>query len=182
MLIRVLQGEREMARDNWELGQLKVEFTPGPKSSARVGVQFEIDQNGILRVLARDTETGTDRVLEIQSAAVDVDDTRVERMIAESVDFAFDDMRERVWTESEQKAKELLDAVGKALDQADGMLDSAEQGSIGTAANDVKVALESNDAVRLKAAVAALDAATESLAARIVERAIEESLARKGVL
>ena len=58
MSIKVLQGEREMARDNWPLGQFEIEFEPAPKGVARVGVQFEIDANGILHVLARDTKTG----------------------------------------------------------------------------------------------------------------------------
>ncbi|HWB60885.1 MAG TPA: Hsp70 family protein, partial [Chthoniobacteraceae bacterium] len=53
MLINVLQGEREMARDNWPLGKFELEFEPAPKGQARVGVQFEIDANGILHVLAR---------------------------------------------------------------------------------------------------------------------------------
>ncbi len=56
MSIKVLQGEREMARDNWTLGQFEIEFAPAPKGVARVGVQFEIDGNGILHVLARDTK------------------------------------------------------------------------------------------------------------------------------
>ncbi len=58
MSIKVLQGEREMARDNWRLGQFEIEFEPALKGVARVGVQFEIDANGILHVLARDTKTG----------------------------------------------------------------------------------------------------------------------------
>ena len=53
-LVRVLQGEREMAKDNWELGKFDVAFSPSPKGQARVGVQFRIDENGILEVLARD--------------------------------------------------------------------------------------------------------------------------------
>ncbi len=58
MQIRVLQGEREMAKDNWDLGEIEIEFEPGAKGSARVGVQFEIDENGILTVLARDRPAG----------------------------------------------------------------------------------------------------------------------------
>ncbi|MFL6538271.1 MAG: Hsp70 family protein, partial [Chthoniobacterales bacterium] len=57
MKITVLQGEREMARDNWPLGAFEIEFEPAPKGVPRVGVQFEIDANGILHVLARDTRT-----------------------------------------------------------------------------------------------------------------------------
>lgn len=100
MLIRILQGERELAKDNWELGRIEVPFPAGPKGSARVGVQFSLDADGILHVLARDTATNTDTTLEIRGTAIDVADERVEQMIAESVEFAFDDMNERIWTEA----------------------------------------------------------------------------------
>ncbi|MEY2559153.1 MAG: molecular chaperone DnaK, partial [Verrucomicrobiota bacterium] len=71
MSIKVLQGEREMARDNWPLGQFEIAFEPAPKGVPRVGVQFEIDANGILHVLGRDTKTGAEKTVEINSA-VDV--------------------------------------------------------------------------------------------------------------
>ena len=104
MAINILQGERELAGDNWPLGQIEVPFSPGPKGSARVGVQFAIDENGILEVLCRDTATATDHVLEIRDSAIDVDDARVEDMITESVEHAFADMGERIWTEARLKA------------------------------------------------------------------------------
>src|SRR5204863_8938602 len=58
MSIKILQGEREMARDNWPRGQFEVEFQPAPKGAARVGARLEVDATGILHVLARDTKTG----------------------------------------------------------------------------------------------------------------------------
>ena len=73
MLIHVLQGERERARDNWSLGRFDLEFERAPKGVPRVGVQFEIDANGILHVLARDTKTGRQKIVEMKSA-VDVAD------------------------------------------------------------------------------------------------------------
>ncbi|MCB1237232.1 MAG: Hsp70 family protein, partial [Verrucomicrobiae bacterium] len=178
ILVRVLQGEREMARDNWELGRIAVDFAPGPKGGARVGVQFSIDENGILTVLARDTATGSDRVLEIRDAAVDVDDARVEAMISESVDHAFDDMHERLWTEARLKSEELLPAVERALAAAGDALDDSERAAIVGAAESVKTALaaEPRDARRLKSANQALDEATETLAAILVERAMEKAL------
>ncbi len=182
MLIRVLQGEREMARDNWELGQFQIAFEPGPKGSARVGVQFELDADGILRVLARDTKTATDRVLEIQSAAVDVDDERVERMISESVEFAFDDMSQRIFTEAAMKADELLPAVDQALAEHASWLGGDDVEKIRAAADAVRAARTGEDAAALKRAVQALDSATEHLAARIVERAMEASLERRGLI
>src|SRR5205085_5097815 len=80
ILIHVLQGERERARDNWSLGRFTLEFDRAPRGVPRVGVQFEIDSNGILHVLARDTRTGKEKVVEMKSA-VDVNNADVQRMV-----------------------------------------------------------------------------------------------------
>ena len=114
MKIKVLQGEREMAADNWALGEFEIQFQPAPKGIARVGVQFEIDPNGILKVLARDTRTGQEKIVALTSA-VDVSDEAVEAMIGDSLEHAFEDMSERVWTETRLKSEEMLAAVAKAL-------------------------------------------------------------------
>lgn len=186
MLLRVLQGEREMARDNWQLGQVEVPFQPVARGQARVGVQFQLDENGVLEVLARDTATGRDEVLRIDAAAVDVSDAAVERMISESVEHAFTDMAQRIWTEARLKADELLPAVQQALDLAGQDLGAEQQQEI----VDARAALErllqcgaqvpSNvEAAELKAAVQRLDRATEVLAAQVVERAMEDALLRR---
>jgi len=184
MLIRVLQGERELANDNWELGRISVPFPAGPKGSARVGVQFSIDANGIFHVLARDTTTQRDVILEIQNTAVDVADEKVERMISESIDHAFEDMNERIWTEARLKAEELLPAVDQALDQLGAELSSEEVHLIQTCAAQVKNLLRApeHDVKALKAATQTLDEATQQLAVMLVDKAMEESLQRRGIL
>jgi molecular chaperone DnaK len=171
MSIKVLQGEREMARDNWALGQFDIEFEPAPKGVARVGVQFEIDANGILHVLARDTKTGAEKIVEINSA-VDVSDEAVEAMISESLEHAFDDMSERFWTETKLKAEEMLGAVEAAFDQMGEGIDPAEKEKISQAAAQVREALTTHDARKLQAANKALDDATQDLAAALVEKAM----------
>ncbi|MGB6220657.1 Hsp70 family protein [Haloferula sp.] len=179
MGIRVLQGEREMARDNWQLGDFEVEFEPAAKGKARVGVQFQIDEDGILEVLARDVETGRDRIVQIQSAAVDVDDERVEKMVSESVEHAFEDMSERIFTEARIKAEELLPAVEAVLEQGAEWVSDVESAEIRKVADEVRSALNAREASRLKAAVQELDRATEGVAARLVERAMEDAMERK---
>jgi molecular chaperone DnaK len=172
MLVRVLQGEREMARDNWELGKFDLEFEPAPKSHARVGVQFEIDANGILRVLARDTKTGRERTVEMTSA-VDVSDEAVEKMLVDSLEHAFEDMNDRAFTEAKLKAGEMLPAVRIALDQAGGELSAEEKQAIAARVSEVESAIAAGAAQPLKKAVAALDEATQRLAAILVERAVQ---------
>src|SRR5437763_16397226 len=83
ILIHVLQGERERAKDNWSLGRFTLEFERAPRGVPRVGVQFEIDSNGILHVLARDTRTVQEKIVEMKSA-VDVNDADVQRMVEQS--------------------------------------------------------------------------------------------------
>lgn len=177
MAIRVLQGEREMARDNWELGKFEIAMELLPKGQARVGVQFRIDADGILEVLARDTKTGKDTVLNIASSAVNVDDAAVEEMVGASVEHAFEDMSERIFTEAKLKADELLPAVEMIMGQ--GLVEEQEQEEIESAVKEVKAAMASGAANALKTAVQRLDSATEAAAARLVERAMEEALERE---
>lgn len=177
MRVRVLQGEREMARDNWEIGKFDVEMENAPKGQARVGVQFKIDADGILEVLARDTSTGKDVIVRIENSAVNVDDAAVEQMVGESVEFAFEDMSERIFTEAKLKADELLPAVEMILDQ--GFVKDEERLEIEVAVSKVKSAITSGNANALKAAVKTLDEATEAAATRLVERAMEEALERE---
>jgi len=172
MSIKVLQGEREMARDNWPLGHFEIGFEPAPKGVARVGVQFEIDADGILHVLARDTKSGGEKTVEINSA-VDVSDEAVEAMISESLDHAFDDMSERVWTEAKLKAEEMLGAVEAAFHRVGDSIEPVEKETILRAAEKVREALGTNDIKRLQAANAALDDATQGLAAAVVEKAMQ---------
>lgn len=181
MIVRILQGEREMARDNWPLGEIEIPFEPAPKGQARVGVQFEIDADGILQVLVRDTRTGREEVAEIRSA-VDVSDEAVEKMIAESVEYAFDDMSERVLTEARLKSEEMLPAVRRALSDVGGQLEPQEREAIERLLGEVEAAVQSGEVARLKRANKALDEGTQNLATLLIEKAMEDSLRRKGVL
>ena len=182
MCVKVLQGERELAKDNWELGRMEVTFAPMPRGQARVGVQFAINADGLLEVLARDIQTGKDTLLEIRDIAVDVDDSRVESMIAASVEHAFDDMRDRQWVEARLKAEELLAAMDESQPLLASEMSQEETQEIAAARARVESALAANDVNTLKSAIQVLDAATEGIAARIVEKAMEEALQKRGML
>ena len=174
MKIKVLQGERELAADNWTLGEFELDFPPAPKGVARVGVQFEIDADGILHVLARDTQTGHEKTVALTSA-VDVSDEAVEAMIGNSLEHAFEDMSERVWTETRLKSEEMLAAVEQAFRLAGAQIAPNEKSRIEEKVAAVRTALQTHEAPKLKAANAALDDATQELAALIVEQAMAQS-------
>jgi molecular chaperone DnaK len=173
-----LQGERELAKDNWELGRFQLAFEPVPKGVARVGVQFEIDADGILHVLARDTRSGREQTVEL-SSAVDVADEAVEKMIAESLDNAFADMSERLWTEMVLKSNELIPAVRSALTLVGDEIGPDEHQRIAKLVAEVEAALEAHSLVRLKKANAELDEGTQHLATLLIDRAMAEAAKRK---
>jgi molecular chaperone DnaK len=174
MLIKVLQGERELAKDNWPLGEFTLDFERAPKGQARVGVQFEIDANGILHVLARDTKTGAEKVVQV-SSAIDVSDEAVEKMLEDSLEHAFEDMSDRVFTEAKLKSDELLPAVRTALLKVGSELSGEERSAIDAAVAAVEAAISAGEPHRLKRANAALDEATQRLATLLVEQAMAQS-------
>ena len=184
MLVHVLQGERERAADNWSLGRFELGFESALRGGARVGVQFEIDADGILRVLARDTTTGREKIVPIQSA-VDVSDDRVQEMVEESVEHAFEDMDARLWVEAALKAGEAVKAARDGLEAFPDELDNAQiideaivavEGLLQSADND------QGDLPALKAAVTRLDQVTLPLADLMMDRAMEAMLRKQGVL
>jgi molecular chaperone DnaK len=188
MLIHVLQGERERAKDNWSLGKFTLDFEAAPRGVPRVGVQFEIDANGILHVLARDTKTGKEKVVEMKSA-VDVDDSAVQKMVEESVEHAFDDLAARRWIEAKLKANETLTATKKAIADFGAEIESDYREKILLSASEVEKALAmenaetgSGDLKKLQAAVAALDEATKPLAEFLMDKAMEAMLRKRGLI
>ena len=187
MLIHVLQGERERAKDNWSLGKFTLEFESEPRGVPRVGVQFEIDANGILHVLARDTRTGREKIVEMKSA-VDVDDSAVQKMVEESVEHAFDDLAARRWIEAKLKATETLTATRKAIVDFGGEMENDYRVKIEAAARAVETALAtenaggSGDLKQLQSSVTALDEITKPLADFLMDRAMEAMLRRRGLI
>jgi molecular chaperone DnaK len=188
MLIHVLQGERERAKDNWSLGKFTLEFERAPRGVPRVGVQFEIDANGILHVLARDTKTGREKVVEMKSA-VDVDDAAVQQMVEESVEHAFEDLAARRWIEAKLRAEELIRATRKALADCTGELTVEYAAQVEEALRSAEEALrtenpdtQSGDTKLLQSACVALDNATKPLADLLMEKATEALLKKRGLI
>jgi molecular chaperone DnaK len=174
MRISVLQGERELAKDNWKLGEFDVAFTPAPKGHARVGVQFELDANGILNVLARDIATGADTVVEIRSA-VNVTDEAVEEMVGASVEHAFVDMADRQFVEAKLKAEEMLPAIDMAFQKLSDQIPAADRERIDALVADLRAAIDGQNLQRLKKRLGELDDATQELATLLLESLMSDS-------
>jgi len=105
---------------------------------------------------------------------VDVSDEAVEKMLADSLEHAFEDMNERAFAEARLKAEEMLPAVRTGLQRAGTALTEEERVEISRCTDAVQVALASGAAPPLKKALAALDTSTQRLAAILVEQAMEK--------
>ncbi|HEY6227431.1 MAG TPA: Hsp70 family protein [Verrucomicrobiae bacterium] len=183
MSIHVLQGERERAKDNWSLGKFTIDFEKASRGVPRVGVQFEIDANGILHVLARDIRTGREKIVEMKSA-VDVNDADVQRMVEESVEHAFEDLEARRWIEAKLRANETIAATRKGLSDFGGELPESERAAIEETLRALEqlTAAETGNSQTLKAAHATLDEATKPLAQLMMDKAMEAMLRKRGLL
>ncbi len=188
MLIHVLQGERERAKDNWSLGRFTLDFESAPRGVPRVGVQFEIDADGILRVLARDIQTGKEKIVQMKSA-VDVEDAAVQQMVEESVEHFFEDTRARQWVEGKLKAVDTAAATRHGLAQCGAELEVASRERIERALAAVESVLAAEDPATktgdprsLQQATQALDEATRPLADLLMDRAMEAMLRKRGAI
>ncbi len=114
--IHILQGERELVKDNRSLARFRLKVPPLPAGVPRIEVTFLIDANGILNVSARDVRTGDTQSLAVKPS-YGLSDDEVERMIGESFKFAADDLKARQLIEARTEAEAILMATEKALKQ-----------------------------------------------------------------
>ncbi|MEI6337685.1 MAG: Hsp70 family protein, partial [Verrucomicrobiota bacterium] len=136
---------------------------------------FELDANGLLHVLARDVATGADTKVEIHSA-VEVSDEAVEKMLADSLEHAFEDMDDRQFAEACLQAGEMLPAVDTALQRLGAGVGEDERNALAVLVEKVHHAKEARSLHKFKRALNELDKATEPLAARLVEGVMEGKL------
>jgi molecular chaperone DnaK len=115
--VHVLQGERELARDNRTLGHFRLEgIRPGPRGVPQVEVTFDIDANGILTVTARDRDTGKEQKITI-SGSTQLSKEEIDRMIRDAAAHSQEDMRRREEVEARNQADSVAYQVERQLQE-----------------------------------------------------------------
>jgi Fe-S protein assembly chaperone HscA len=182
--IHVLQGERELAKDCRSLARFQLKVPPGPAGLARIEVKFLIDASGILQVAARDLRTGEAHSIEVQPS-YGLDDTEVERILEESIEFAEQDFSQRQLIEARNEAESVLHATEKALSreqvEAPGELPEEERRALDAAVAALREALAGDDYKRIRAFVDVLNQASTPLAERMMNRALATALEGKNL-
>lgn len=177
VLIHVLQGERELAKDCRSLARFDLrDLDPVPAGLARIEVRFLIDANGILSVTARDARTGKETTVDVKPS-YGLTDQQVEAMIQESYDKAEDDFKERQVREARVEADNILLATEKAK-QSQAWLDlpEEERTAIHRAIAELQVVYHGSDHLLINAKIENLNHATMKLAENMMNSAVSSAL------
>jgi molecular chaperone DnaK (HSP70) len=177
VLIHVVQGERELVKDNRSLARFDLkEIDPVPAGMARIEVRFLIDANGILNVTARDLRTGKEQSVDVKPS-YGLTDEQVEKMILESVEKAEEDFNERQVREQRLEADAVMAAVQKARQHdAYSELTDQERAAIDRAFNELLVVYHHDNHHLIASKVAQLDQATMKLAENMMNSAVRGAL------
>ena len=148
--IRVLQGEREMAADNKELGRFDlVEIPSAPRGVPQIEVTFDIDANGIVNVSAKDKATGKEQKIRIQASG-GLSDNEVSDMIADAEKYAEDDKERRMRAEARNQAEALIHSSEKTLSELGDKVPAEDRTLVEDGVGDLRKALEGDDLDAIK--------------------------------
>jgi molecular chaperone DnaK len=162
--VHVLQGERQMARDNRTLGRFHLDgIPPAPRGVPQIEVTFDLDANGIVNVSAKDKATGKEQKITI-TASSGLNKDEVDRMTKDAELHAEEDKKRREEVETRNRADQAVYTAEKMLRDAGEKVPGAERAAIEAAVNDVKQALERNDLAAVNRAVEQLTTAQHKLA------------------
>ncbi|ABC98360.1 molecular chaperone DnaK [Thermostichus sp. MS-CIW-21] len=143
--IHVVQGERELARDNKSLGRFKLDgIPPAPRGVPQIEVTFDIDANGILKVTARDKGSGKEQSISITGAST-LDSKEVERMIAEAEKYAAEDRARREKIERRNKADSLAYQAERQLKELGDKVSASKRSQIETLVRELREAIQRDD-------------------------------------
>ena len=177
--MHVLQGERELAKDNRSLARFDLAgVDPMPAGMPKIEVTFLIDANGILQVQAREQRTGKAASIEVRPT-YGLSEDQVEQMVEDSFTHAEADVEARLLIETRTEADTVINHVERALRQAGRLASDDERASIETALAALRAARPGTDRDEIRERTIALNQATAPLADRMMEAAIKDAVTSK---
>jgi molecular chaperone DnaK (HSP70) len=182
--IHILQGERELAKDNRSLGKFTLgPLPPLPAGMPRILVTFAIDADGVLTVSAQDQRTGKSQALSVKPT-YGLTDEEVEKMLLEGFTHAKDDVEQRLLIEARVEARSIIAAIEKQLaHEAEifAQLSKDEQDAIHTTLAALKQAVEHSDRQHIMELTEKANAVTLHFAQEVMNAAVARALKQKSV-
>jgi len=155
--VHVLQGEREMARDNRTLGRFNLDgIPPAPRGIPKIEVAFDIDANGILNVSAKDMATGKEQRIRIEASS-GLSDSEIEKMVKEAKEHAAEDRKRRELIDAKNAADNLVYQTEKNLKEYGNKVAADTKNKIEAAVSRVKEAMKTDNLSEIRSATEALN-------------------------
>ncbi|MFA5659760.1 MAG: molecular chaperone DnaK [Candidatus Omnitrophota bacterium] len=162
--IRVLQGERQMANDNTELGRFDlVGIPPAHRGIPQIEVTFDIDSNGIVHVSAKDKATGKEQSIKI-TASTKLSDSDIDKMVKEAEKYADEDKKKRELAETMNEANSFAYATEKSLKDYGDKISAQDKESVEKELANLKEVIKTADVAKVKAAMESLQKVSHKLA------------------
>ena len=169
--VRVFQGERPMAADNRLLGQFNLEgLAPAPRGMPQIEVTFDIDQNGILNVCAKDKTTGKEASVRIEDSA-GLSESDISRMKKDAELHADDDKRKRERADLRNQADHQCFQLEKMMQEHSEKLSEADKEPLKKSMEKVRALAKGDDPQSLRSALQDLEQASQALGKVLYERA-----------
>ena len=169
--INVLQGEREFARDNKQLGLFALTgIAPAMRGIPQIEVTFDIDANGIVNVSAKDLGTGKEQKIQIQnSTSMSKDD--IDKAVKEAEQYAAEDKKRREEVDAKNEAENLVYQAEKLVNESGDKISEDEKSTINTKCAAVKDAIAKSDKAMIDAAKEDLQKAVYEVSAKLYQQA-----------
>jgi molecular chaperone DnaK len=178
--IHVLQGEREMAKDNRTLGQFNLSgIPPAPRGTPQIEVTFKIDANGILNVSAKDKQTGKEQSIEIKGST-GLSEDEIEKMKKDAEEHEEEDKKQRELVDARNQADSLVYQTRQQLEEHGDKVSSEVRGNIENAISNVESKMQEEDPQAIKKAIEELQTQAQELGKAIYEAQGSEAGATAG--
>lgn len=162
--ISVVQGERQFAKDNKNLGQFNLSgIDPAPRGVPKIEVSFSIDANGITKVTAKDQNTGKEQTITIQNSS-GLSDEEVQRMINDAEENKESDAKRKDEQSTIIKAETLINQLEKSIDEQKDTMEEAAKESMNSEIESIKKLIEEKNIDELKIKIEQIQQIVESFA------------------
>jgi molecular chaperone HscA len=180
--IAVFQGERDLVKDNRKLAEFNLTGIPGmPAGLPKIEVSFLVNADGILVVKAKELRSAVEQSIEVKPQ-YGLTDEEVEKMLADSITHAKNDMQTRALVEAQTEAKQIIDTTSQFISKNRSFLTEQELTETGVAIRQLTILIERGNKDEIHTAIEKLNEISRPYAERLMDEAISKAMKGKNIM